>query len=84
MAKPRDPLFLERETYRQRRRMDAARFLPFLGAALFVAPALWGGVPGTLAGLIYLIGVWIVLIALAALLARGLRSRDPDAGGEQP
>ena len=35
------PVFLERQTYRRRRLLDAARLLPFLGAVLFAVPLLW-------------------------------------------
>ncbi|WP_102107148.1 hypothetical protein [Oceaniglobus roseus] len=41
MAPPREPVFLERQTYRRRRLMDAARVLPVLGAVLFMVPMLW-------------------------------------------
>lgn len=37
----RPSLFLERQSYRRRRLADAARLLPFLGAALFALPLLW-------------------------------------------
>lgn len=84
MADPQEPLFLERETYRLRRLIDAARFLPFLGAALFIVPALWGGVQRTSAGLLYLFGVWIVLIVVAAHLARRLRPTRTDDRAADP
>ena len=67
-----------------RRRADALRLLPVLGAALFLAPDLilgggeaadgatapWGA---------YLFAAWASLVALAALLARP--GRGPVAGG---
>lgn len=34
-------VFLERQTYRRRRLMDAARLLPALGALLMMVPLLW-------------------------------------------
>ncbi|EEE37241.1 hypothetical protein RKLH11_1077 [Rhodobacteraceae bacterium KLH11] len=34
-------LFLERQSYRRRRLVDAARLLPFLGAGLLALPLLW-------------------------------------------
>lgn len=37
----RAPLFLARRAYRQRRLTDAARFLPLLGAFLFLLPIFW-------------------------------------------
>ena len=41
MKAGRTSVFLERETYRRRRIMDAARLLPLLGVALFALPLLW-------------------------------------------
>lgn len=81
MRSPRQPLFLARQGYRQRRLADASRLLPLVGAVLLVLPLLWRGaaaslsvsgatsVPTSVVGL-YLFSVWFVLIAAAALLAR--------------
>lgn len=87
MNERREPLFLERESYRQRRTVDAARLLPVLGFLALCLPILWGsGVEGaeggrmTSVGVIYLFGVWIVLIGTALLLARRLRRIDADQG----
>lgn len=86
MAGPRPPVFLERQTYRRRRLMDAARLMPILGAVLFALPLLWPEPesPAVIAGraepvpmsaaLTYVFGVWAALIALS--LVFGLRSRD--------
>ncbi len=71
-----EPMFLARETYRRRRLMDAARFLPFLGAFVFIIPALWAQATGTAAGKIYIFGTWICLICLAFIISRRL----PTAG----
>lgn len=78
MRERRQPLFLERESYRQRRTTDAARLLPFLGFLALGLPVLWGGEGGrfTSVGMIYLFGVWVVLIAVALLLARRLGRID--------
>ncbi|AXX97230.1 hypothetical protein [Profundibacter amoris] len=78
MSERRQPLFLERESYRQRRTTDAARLLPVLGFLALGLPILWGGEGGRLTsvGVIYLFGVWVVLIAVAMLLARRLRRID--------
>lgn len=35
------PVFLERQSYRRRRLMDAARLLPVFGALVFAIPLLW-------------------------------------------
>ena len=61
----------------RRRIVDAARLLPFLGAALFLAPdpILAGGVRAgaTLPWGLYLFGAWALLIALAVWVARAHR-----------
>ena len=69
------------------RRIDAARLLPFLGAALLLAPdlVLSGGPAAegaTAPWLAYLFAAWGVLIGLAAWLSRGLRgeARGPGEG----
>lgn len=79
MAARDEPLFLARETYRRRRIMDAARFLPFIGMFAFVIPVLWAHEAGTAAGMIYLFSVWVVLIVLSVVISRRLMgARDLD------
>lgn len=80
MARPINPLFLERSSYRQRRVMDAVRLLAILGAGLWMLPLLWPsapvGAPEAMPlsrALLYVFGVWATLIALSYLLARQLR-----------
>ncbi|SIO12080.1 hypothetical protein SAMN05444722_0499 [Rhodovulum sp. ES.010] len=68
----RAPLFLAREGYRRRRLADMARFLPVLGAALFLVPALDARDGLSAAMLIYLFGAWGGLILASGLLARRL------------
>ncbi len=81
-AKP--PVFLERASYRQRRLGDAARFLPLLGAVLWLIPLLWasdGPEAPSQAGMVsYIFIVWLVLILLAAILSRALpdTEQSPD------
>lgn len=68
------PMFLERQSYRRRRLMDAARLLPLLGALLFAVPLLWPGAdaaggdaaePVRLSGaILYIFAVWGGLIAV--------------------
>jgi len=69
----RAPLFLARRAYRQRRLTDAARFLPLLGAFLFLLPIFWQpgetSRPDTGFGGLYIFIVWGGLIALTALLS---------------
>ena len=78
MRGPRpEPLFLARETYRRRRVMDAARVMPFAAAFLFIAPVLWRGGGETGWGVLYLFSAWLLLIAVAALIA-GTLARAPD------
>ncbi|MCV3274117.1 hypothetical protein [Roseobacter sinensis] len=87
MAEPRSPLFLERGSYRQRRLMDAIRLLVILGAVLWMIPLLWPSGAGPQEGhegipmsraLLYIFGVWVVLIAACYGLARGVQ-KLPDS-----
>jgi hypothetical protein len=74
----RPTVFLERTSYRRRRLRDVRRLLPFIGALLFLVPLLWnaGGETRTAMAMVYLFGAWAVLIALAAILSRPLKTRD--------
>ncbi|WP_136441023.1 hypothetical protein [Pacificoceanicola onchidii] len=84
------PLFVERQTYRRRRIIDAARALPVLGLLLWWVPLLWAlpKEPTSASGaLIYIFCVWVGLILGAALLILALRRRDAEAqtsNGGQP
>ncbi|WP_323783660.1 hypothetical protein [Thalassovita sp.] len=67
MSRKQSPLFLERRSYRVRRVMDAAKLMPFLGAALWAVPVLWSGegenqVP-TSRAILYIFLVWAALAA---------------------
>ena len=69
--------FLEKAGYRRRRLIDAARLLPVFGAILFLVPLLWrqgdaGGVATTRA-MLFVFGVWVVLVAVSALISARLR-----------
>lgn len=76
MAKQRSPLFLRPAVYRRRRRRDAARFLPILGAFLFLLPILWSPAQtfkrDTAPDGIYLLLAWAGIIVLAFLISRSL------------
>lgn len=82
----RAPVFLARASYRQRRIRDAARALPVLGTVLCLIPLLWpeSGPDRQLtsSALIYLFGVWVLLILLSALVARFVRVDDPADAAE--
>lgn len=91
MSQQRPPVFLERQSYRRRRLMDAARLLPVFGAALFMVPLLWSsGDDGeaavhTSTAMIYLFGVWAVLILCAAMFSKFARRwRNNDSPHSQP
>ena len=78
---PKPPVFLQRANYRQRRVRDAARLIPFVGIVLWSLPMTWtqsadGGRVGS-EGIIYIFGVWVVLIILAAFLASRIRADNP-------
>lgn len=81
----RPSLFLERQSYRRRRLADAARLLPFLGAALMVIPLLWPDDQGAQDGLplssaiFYIFTCWAAMIAVSLVFgfaARRLSSSD--------
>lgn len=73
-------IFLERQTYRRRRLIDAARLLPVFGMLIFAFPVLWARDSGTASGVLYLFGAWLVLIVFAFVLARRLRQSEGDDG----
>ncbi|MGR3795386.1 hypothetical protein [Vannielia sp. SX4] len=80
------PLFLARQTYRRRRLMDAARLLPVVGLCLVLFPLLWigqGEGPQTRGGVIYLFGIWALLIAVAGLVAARLSAPLPPGTGDE-
>lgn len=89
MSAPKDPLFVERRTYRRRRMADAVRLLPFLGAGLLLFPILWIGAPagkgiGTATAMLYVFGVWIGLAGLALACSLLLRPEPPAADPDDP
>ena len=85
------PIFLQRASYRQRRMRDAAKLLPFLGMILWAIPLAWSHGEGDdqvgTSGLIYVFGVWVLLIILTGLLASRVTSDAPkedETGGNVP
>ena len=86
MARERLPLFLARSSYRKRRKMDALKMLAFLGAILWLIPAIWPSSPvgetepvSMSRALLYIFGVWSVLIVLSVVLTRDLDETDDAA-----
>ena len=94
---PVRPVFLERQSYRQRRLIDAARLLPILGVLLLAVPLLWPegnefelgegsagqGLPVSRA-MIYIFSVWAGLAIASALLVWRLSVEEVerlDSGG---
>lgn len=75
VARRRAPVFAEREAYRRRRLLDAARILPAAGLIALLMPVLWVASGGTDTGAeaVYLFGLWAGLILAARLMARPLR-----------
>ncbi len=85
MATRPQPLFLARDSYRQRRLRDAARLLPLLGALLWLIPLFWGRGPngiGTSTVLLYIFGVWVLLILASFALSRLIAPDADEADGE--
>ncbi len=91
-GRPAEPLYLQRRSYRMRRVIDACRLLPFLGGLLWLIPLLWpqGGEAAfpTSRAVLYMFGVWAVLIALGALISswlpRGEEAEDSAASPAAP
>ncbi|OSP54937.1 hypothetical protein [Pseudoruegeria sp. SK021] len=89
MIDRRKPVFLERQTYRRHRLIDASRLVPLAGAFLFFVPLLWEykvvapDEQGFLAErMVYLFAVWFGLVVLAARIAARLRPEDFDRDHE--
>jgi hypothetical protein len=71
------PLFVQRQTYRRRRLVDAARALPLLGMMLWSIPLLWGVSETPMrasSGLVFVFMVWIWLVLVAWALVFALRT----------
>ena len=84
MARPPEPMFVERQSYRRRRIGDAAKLLPFLGGVLMLMPVLWAEDARTAEGILYLFPVWAGLIVIVALLSRRLSDAAPgEDGGDE-
>lgn len=82
MKDPQQPVFLARQSYRNRRLSDAARTIPVFGALVFMLPLLWTG-RGSEAGNtgsagLWLFFAWFILIVATGLLSRRLKGMDRD------
>ena len=75
-GRSRSPLFLERASYRQRRLRDAVRLIPIFGAILWAIPLLWSRDTSNAAVVLYVFGVWVLLIIASALTSRRLNDAD--------
>lgn len=86
MKGPATPVFLERQSYRQRRLIDIVRLLPIFGVLLWLMPLLWlleepPGVP-TSSAILFIFAVWILLIGGTFFLTRWIaRGPVPDEDG---
>ena len=82
------PVFLARDTYRQRRLRDVARILPVAGAILIALPLMWPESGPDRFGLadvlIYVFAVWFLLIVCAFGLSRVIRPDGDTSGGDDP
>ena len=80
MSRPPTPLFLQRASYRQRRLRDAVKLMPVLGIILWALPIAWStdnvAEQTNASSLLYVFGVWLLLIVLTAVLASRMRT-DP-------
>lgn len=69
--------FLEREGYRQRRWRDGARLLPVFAIVMMFLPLLWPrdrpDQSLTSSGIIYLFGLWTLLVVVSFILSRVLQ-----------
>lgn len=87
MSDTRRPVFLERDLYRRRRVIDAAKLLPICGIVLFLFPVLTlddrqPDQIATASRLIYFFSVWFFLIAVAFVLSRWVRPEVNDPPSE--
>jgi len=74
-------LFLEWESYRRKRAMDAANLLPILGLVLFFLPLLVASGRDAISAsgaMLYLFSAWSLLTGLSFWLSHLLRARGDD------
>ena len=80
MARPaRNPVFLQRASYRRRRWHDVARMIPVAGLILWLLPLAWRGESGgAAAALVYIFAVWMVLILFSAIISARIGTDEPE------
>ncbi|KQB95366.1 hypothetical protein AL073_16045 [Loktanella sp. 1ANDIMAR09] len=83
--RPKTPVF-QKASYRQRRVRDAAKLVPVFGAVLLMIPLTWQddaqGAKTNASALVYIFGVWIILIGLTAVLSGLIRSNPQQVDKE--
>ena len=88
MKLPSRTEFLDRSSYRQRRFRDAARWLPIFAGVLMLLPLMWPhetpDQSQTSNGIVYLFGLWVILVVLAFVLSRVLRLSESLDGNDAP
>ena len=80
-ATRKQPMFLERESYRRRRLGDAARLGPFTGLVLLLLSGLWTTTAGAM---IYIFVVWAILIVVIGVLSVRLMPLTEDSDEAEP
>ena len=76
-------LFLGRASFRLRRLRDASRMLPVVALLLLMLPLLKGGAEDarTSGVLLYLFGLWAMLVLFSAILSVQIIGTDDDRSG---
>lgn len=78
----RRSVFLERQSYRRRRLIDLVRMVPLIGLFLWAVPLLWGhegeAAVSTSTAMIYIFGVWFLLVLGTGILSRQVRKSRAD------
>jgi hypothetical protein len=69
MNESQTPIFLARGPYRKRRLRDFAKALPVIGIALLCIPLQWQDGFTNARAVLYIFGVWMSLVVLAAVLS---------------
>lgn len=81
--------FLQRQSYRRRRLIDTIRMVPVIGAVLWAVPLLWPtpedaeGSVATSDAIIYIFGVWFLMVLLGAWFAFLMKRSDAQEEGRE-